>query len=62
MDPVCDIYCPVVRFIWRIIQIAFKLSSTPKDTTDLFGPWINIFYKTEKKLVLFGCGVVLWAI
>jgi hypothetical protein len=55
-------HCPVARFIWRIIQIAFKLSSTPKDTTDLFGPWINSFYKTEKKLILFGCGAVIWAI
>jgi hypothetical protein len=55
-------HCPVARFIWRIIQIAFNLSSTPKDTADLFGPWINSFHKTEKNLVLFGCGAVLWAI
>jgi hypothetical protein len=55
-------HCPVARFIWRIVQIAFNLTYTPKDTTDLFGPWINSFYKTEKKLVLFGCGAALWAI
>jgi hypothetical protein len=42
-------HCLVARFIWRIVQIAFNLTSTPKDTTDLFGPWINSFYKTEKK-------------
>jgi hypothetical protein len=47
----------VARFIWRIIQIAFNLSSIPKDTADLFGPWINSFYKTEKNW--FSLGVVL---
>jgi hypothetical protein len=40
--------CPVARFVWRIFQIAFNLISTPKDTADLFGPWINSFCKTEK--------------
>jgi hypothetical protein len=54
--------CPMTRFVWRIFQIAFNLISIPRDTVDLFGPWINSFCKTEKKLVLFGCGAVLWAI
>jgi hypothetical protein len=48
----------VVRFIWRIVQIAFNLTSTSKDTADLFGPWINSFYQTEKKN-WFSLGVVL---
>jgi hypothetical protein len=40
--------CSVARFVWRIFQIAFNLISTPRDTADLFGPWINSFCKTEK--------------
>jgi hypothetical protein len=54
--------CSVARFVWRIFQIAFNLNSIPRDTADLFGPWINSFGKTKKKLVLFGCGAALWAI
>jgi hypothetical protein len=38
------------------------LNSIPSSTDDLFGPWINSFNKTEKNLVLFGCGAVIWAI
>ena len=50
-------HCPVARFVWRIFQIAFNLISTPKDTADLFGPWINSFCKTKKNW--FSLGVVL---
>jgi hypothetical protein len=55
-------HCSVARFVWRIIQIALSLNSIPRDVTDLFGPWINSFGKTEKNLVLFGCGAAIWAI
>jgi hypothetical protein len=55
-------HCSVARFVWRIIQIALSLNSIPRDAADLFGPWINIFSKTEKNLVLFGCGAAIWAI
>jgi hypothetical protein len=26
----------------------------------MFGSWIDSFNKTEKNLVLFGCGAVIW--
>jgi hypothetical protein len=29
---------------------------------ELFGDWIHKFKKNECNLILFGCGVVLWAI
>jgi hypothetical protein len=54
--------CSVARFIWRIVHSALGLNSIPNSTDDLFGPWINSFNKTEKNLVLFGCGAVIWAI
>jgi hypothetical protein len=54
--------CSIARFIWRIVQSALDLNSTPNNADDLFGPWINSFNKTEKNLVLFGCGAVIWAI
>jgi hypothetical protein len=38
------------------------LNSTPSSADDLFGPWINSINKTEKNMVLFGCGAVIWAI
>jgi hypothetical protein len=38
------------------------MSSTPKNTADLFGPWINGFHKSKKNLIVFGCGAVIWAI
>jgi hypothetical protein len=40
--------CSVARFIWRIVQSALYLNSTPSSADDLFGPWINRFNKTEK--------------
>lgn len=54
--------CSVARFIWRIIQTALNLNSIPSDVENLFGPWMNSFSITEKNLVLFGCGAVIWAI
>jgi hypothetical protein len=54
--------CSVVRFIWRIVQSSLGLNSTPSNADDLFGPWINSFSKTEKNLVLLGCGAVIWPI
>jgi hypothetical protein len=54
--------CPVARFTWRIVYSALGLNSIPDNVDDLFGTWINSFNKTEKNLVLFGCGAVIWAI
>jgi hypothetical protein len=51
--------CSVARFIWRIIQTALNFNSIPNNVENLFGSWINSFCKTEKSLVLFGCGAVI---
>jgi hypothetical protein len=54
--------CFVAKFIWRIVQVAFNLSSTPSTTAHLFCDWIQSFNKSVRNLVLVGCGAVLWAI
>jgi hypothetical protein len=54
--------CSVARFIWRIIQTALNFNSIPNNVENLFGSWINSFSKTEKSMILFGCGAVIWAI
>jgi hypothetical protein len=54
--------CSVARFIWRIIQTALSLNYILSDVENIFGHWINSFSKTEKNLVLFCCGAVIWAI
>jgi hypothetical protein len=54
--------CSVARFTWRIVYSALGLISIPNNVDDLFGAWINSFNRTEKNLVLFGCGAVIWVI
>lgn len=34
----------------------------PKNVNDLFGDWISRFDKKDKKLILMGCGAVLWVL
>jgi hypothetical protein len=38
----------VARFIWRIFQIAFNPTSTPKDTADFFVPGLTVSIKLKK--------------
>ena len=54
--------CSVASYIQRIIQIAFNLHNIPKNMNHLFGNWIRSYKKMIEKLMLVGCGVVLWAI
>ena len=54
--------CSAARYMWRIIQTALDLNSSPKNVENLFGPCINSFSRKGRNLVLFGCGAVIWAI
>jgi hypothetical protein len=54
--------CSVARFIWRLIQIALYLPTTPSDVEHLTGVWLRNFDKGYRKSVVVGCGAVLWAI
>jgi hypothetical protein len=53
--------CPVARYVWRVIQISLGISCIPSSIEELFGVWIRNFNKNTK-LILFGCGAVLWSI
>jgi hypothetical protein len=52
--------CSVARFTRRIVYSALGLTFIPNSVDDMFGSWIDSFNKTEKNLVLFGCGAVIW--
>lgn len=54
--------CSVARFIWRLIQIALYLPTTPTDVEHLTGVWLRNFDKGYRKSIVVGCGAVLWAI
>jgi hypothetical protein len=48
--------------VWRVIQVALKLDFIPKTTGELCDSWMNNPKNKVTNLLLFGCGVVFWAI
>lgn len=52
----------VACFIWRIVQSALLLHSTPKNADHLFCSWLGRFGKFNRNLITIGCGAILSSI
>jgi hypothetical protein len=52
--------CALAKFIWRVIQITFGLS-TP-NSIHVFGGWVQRMNDKDRKLLLVGLGAMLWSI
>jgi hypothetical protein len=53
--------CSRAKFIWRVIQITFGLS-TPNNIKHVLGGWIQRMKNKDRKLLLVGLGTILWSI
>jgi hypothetical protein len=55
-------YCPISRYVWRVIQVALNLEVIPKNIIELCDGWLSKPKDKITNLLLFGCGAVFWAI
>ena len=53
--------CPFTKVLWRIVHLAFNITP-PKNTTNLFGNWLNRVNKKDKEHIRVGVCDLLWAI
>jgi hypothetical protein len=51
--------CALVKFIWRVMQITFGLS-TPTNIKHVFGGWVQRMNDKDRKLLLVGVGAMFW--
>jgi hypothetical protein len=51
----------VTRFLWNALFIIFNFQP-PKDTTHLFGSWLNSFARNVRNKVIVGLIAMCWAL
>jgi hypothetical protein len=55
-------HCPIARYTWRVIQVALNLVEIPRSISILCDKWLSKPKDKIANLILFGCGVLFWAI
>jgi hypothetical protein len=53
--------CVLAKFMWRVIQVTFGLS-TPMNIKHVFGGWIQRMNEKDKKLLFVGMDALFWSI
>jgi hypothetical protein len=53
--------CAIAKFIWRIMNITFGLS-TPINMHHVLGGWVQGMNDKDRKILLVGVGAMLWSI
>jgi hypothetical protein len=53
--------CVLAKFIWRVIQVTFGLS-TPINIKHVSGGWVQRMNEKDKKLLFVAMGAMFWSI